>query len=180
MNRFVLPLGIFALLAVVLAIGIKHSPEKGLIPSPLIGKPAPQFSLPSLTDANHIISSSGLRGRWYLFNVWGMWCGACREEHSMLLEVRRSGIIPLIGLDWKDDDARALSWLAELGNPYEVVAVDRQGRTAIDWGVYAAPETFLVNPQGIVVYKCIGELTRQVWEKEILPRLPARQAEKSS
>src|SRR5882762_2043651 len=106
MNRFVLPVGIFALLAVVLAIGIKHSPDKGTIASPLIGKQAPQFSLPSLTDSSRIISSSELRGRWYLFNVWGTWCGGCRMEHSVLLEVRQAGVVPLIGLDWKDDSAQ--------------------------------------------------------------------------
>jgi cytochrome c biogenesis protein CcmG, thiol:disulfide interchange protein DsbE len=179
MNRFILPLGLFALLAVVLAIGIKHSPDKGTIASPLIGKPAPEFSLPSLTDSSRVIRSSELRGRWYLFNVWGTWCGGCRMEHSVLLEVRQAGVVPLIGLDWKDDSAQALSYLSQLGNPYEVIAIDRDGRTAIDWGVYGAPETFLVNPQGIVVYKFVGPLTREAWEREILPRLPARQAAKS-
>ena len=179
MNRFALPIAVFALLVVVLAIGIKHSPDKGIIPSPLIGKPAPQFSLPSLADEARTVSSRALRGRWYLLNVWGSWCGTCREEHRMLLEVRRSGRVPLIGLDWKDDDAQARSWLTQLGDPYEVVAVDRDGRTAIDWGVYAAPESFLVNPAGIVVYKCMGELTPEIWEKEILPRLPKAQAASS-
>jgi cytochrome c biogenesis protein CcmG/thiol:disulfide interchange protein DsbE len=178
-NRFALPITLFGLLVVVLAIGIKHSPDKGIIASPLIGKPAPQFSLPSLTDATRTISTASLRGRWYLLNVWGSWCSTCREEHRMLLEVRQSGLVPVIGLDWKDDDAQARSWLAQLGDPYEVVAVDRDGRTAIDWGVYAAPETFLVNPQGIVVYKCMGELTPEVWAKEILPRLPKQQTAKS-
>ena len=179
MNRFVLPLGIFALLAIVLAIGIKHSPEKGVIASPLIGKPAPQFSLPSLTDPTHTVSSATLRGRWYLLNVWGSWCATCREEHQMLLDVRRSGRVTLIGLDWRDDDSEARSWLGQLGDPYEVVAVDHDGRTAIDWGVYAAPESFLVNPEGIVVYKCMGELTPEIWAKEILPRLPQAQAARS-
>jgi len=171
MNRFVLPLGIFALLALVLAIGIMHAPEKGLIASPLIGKPAPVFSLPSLTSPAETVTSASLRGRWYLFNVWGTWCGECRAEHDMLLEVRRAGVVPLIGLDWKDDDAQAQAWLAQLGNPYDSVAVDRTGRTAIDWGVYGAPETFLVNPQGIVVYKHVGALTRETWTRDILPRL---------
>lgn len=176
MNRFMLPIALFALLVVVLAIGIKHSPDKGVIASPLIGKPAPQFSLPSLADATRTVKSGALRGRWYLLNVWGSWCGTCRDEHRMLLEVRRSGRVPLIGLDWKDDDTDARAWLAQLGDPYETVAVDHDGRTAIDWGVYAAPESFLVNPQGIVVYKCMGEITPEIWEKEILPRLPKTQA----
>ena len=97
----------------------------------------------------------------------------------MLLEAQRAGIIPLIGLDWRDDDERARSWLTQLGNPYEIVAVDHDGREAINWGVYAAPETFLVNPQGIVVHKIIGALTREAWQREILPRLPARAPTKS-
>jgi cytochrome c biogenesis protein CcmG/thiol:disulfide interchange protein DsbE len=171
-NRFLIPVLLFVLLAVVLAFGIVHSPEKGIIASPLIGKPAPQFSLPSLADATRSVSPAALRGRWYLLNVWGTWCGTCREEHRMLLEVRRSGRVRLVGLDWKDDDAQALSYLTQLGDPYEVVAVDHDGRAAIDWGVYAAPESFLVDPQGVVVYKCMGELTPEIWEKEILPRLP--------
>ena len=179
MNRFALPLGLFALLAVVLAIGIKHSPDKGTIASPLIGKPAPQFSLPSLTDANRIVKSSDLRGRWYVFNVWGTWCGGCRLEHNVLLQMRHADLVPIIGLDWKDNDAEALSLLAQLGNPYELIAVDHDGREAIDWGVYGAPETFLVNDQGVVVYKYIGPLTQEAWEREFLPRLPAKQAEKS-
>ncbi|HXY75542.1 MAG TPA: DsbE family thiol:disulfide interchange protein [Steroidobacteraceae bacterium] len=173
MNRFVLPLAIFVLLALVLAIGIRHSPDKGIITSPLLGKAAPQFSLPNLADPTHTVSSASLKGRWYLFNVWGTWCGGCREEHETLLEVNRAGVVPLIGLDWKDDDTRAREWLAQLGNPYEVVAIDRSGRTAIDWGVYGAPETFLVNADGIVVYKHVGALTRETWTREILPRLPA-------
>ena len=179
MNRFVLPLGIFALLAIVLAIGIKHSPEKGTIPSPLIGKAAPDFTLPVLTDTNRTFRSIDLKGRWYVFNVWGTWCGGCREEHSVLVEISKRSEVPLIGLDWKDEDPQALQYLSELGNPYEVVAADREGRIAIDWGVYGAPETFLVDPQGIVVYKFIGPLTLEAWEAEFVPRLPPRQAAKS-
>ncbi len=178
MNRFLLPGAAFGLLVVVLAIGIKHSPDKGSIISPLLGRPAPSFSLPNLTDPSPPFSSAQLKGRWYLFNVWGTWCVECRAEHEMLLEVKRASLVPLIGLDWKDDDAQALSWLAQLGNPYEVVAADRTGRTAIDWGVYGAPETFLVNADGIVVYKHVGALTPDVWTRDIVPRLP-RPAAKS-
>jgi cytochrome c biogenesis protein CcmG/thiol:disulfide interchange protein DsbE len=178
-NRFLLPLGVFALLAVVLAIGIQHSPEKGIIASPLIGKPAPQFALPSLTDPASVVRSADLKGRWYLINVWGTWCGECRAEHDMLLQVRRAGVVPLIGLDWKDDDAQAREWLAQLGNPYQAVAVDRSGRAAIDWGVYGAPETFLVNPEGVVVYKHVGALTSETWTREILPRVSAMPATRS-
>jgi len=171
MNRFLLPLGLFVLLAVVLAIGIRHAPEKGVIASPLLGRPAPQFALPSLTDPGQQVRSADLKGHWYLLNVWGTWCGECRQEHETLLQVHREGVVPIIGLDWRDDDTQARSWLAQLGNPYQSVAVDRSGRIAIDWGVYGAPETFLVNPQGIVVYKHIGALTPDTWTHEILPRV---------
>jgi len=179
MNRFVLPLCAFALLVIVLAIGIKHSPDKGTIVSPLLGKPAPQFTLPVLADANRTFGNAELKGRWYVFNVWGTWCGGCREEHGVLLKIKQTSSVPLIGLDWRDEDAQAMQWLSELGNPYEVVAVDREGRTAVDWGVYGAPETFLVDPQGIVVYKFIGPLTLEAWQTKFVPRLPPQQAAKS-
>jgi cytochrome c biogenesis protein CcmG/thiol:disulfide interchange protein DsbE len=174
LNKSLLPLGVFAALVAVLAIGILHSGSKGTIESPLIGKPAPPFELPSLTDPTRKISSGQLKGRAYLLNVWGTWCAACREEHAMLLEVQRSGLAPLIGLDWKDQDSAALEWLARLGNPYEMVLVDRDGRTAIDWGVYGAPETFLVDATGMVAYKHIGPLTPLVWQREFIPRLRNR------
>jgi cytochrome c biogenesis protein CcmG/thiol:disulfide interchange protein DsbE len=171
MNRFLIPLAVFVVLAAVLAIGIEHSPDKGLIASPLLGKPAPVFILPNLTNPAQLVRSADLKGRWYLLNVWGTWCGECRAEHEALLQVRRAGTVPLIGLDWKDDDSQARAWLTQLGNPYDAVAVDASGREAIEWGVYGAPETFLVNPQGIVVYKHIGALTQETWSKEILPRV---------
>jgi cytochrome c biogenesis protein CcmG, thiol:disulfide interchange protein DsbE len=171
-NRFLLPLGAFALLVVVLAIGIYHSPEKGIIPSPLIGKAAPQFRVPNLTAGDQAVGSQALRGRWYVFNVWGTWCVECRAEHEQLLAVKRANTVPIIGLDWKDEDARALEWLAQLGNPYEAVGVDRDGRVAIDWGVYGAPETFLVDPHGTVVHKHVGALSAEIWARDFLPRLP--------
>jgi cytochrome c biogenesis protein CcmG, thiol:disulfide interchange protein DsbE len=179
MNRFFVPLGVFALLAVVLGIGIRHAPEKGIIASPLLGKPAPQFSLPELSQPTRLVRSADLKGRWYLFNVWGTWCGECRAEHETLLQVQRTGVVPLIGLDWKDDARDARAWLAQLGNPYQAVAVDASGRVAIDWGVYGAPETFLVDPRGIVVYKHVGALTEEVWSREILPRVSAARTGKS-
>ena len=174
--RFTIPLVVFGLLVVVLMIGIKQSPNKDLIPSPLIGKPAPAFSLPSLTAPGQRVSSAQLRGHWYLFNVWGTWCVSCRLEHSMLLKIKEAGVIPVVGLDWKDDDSDALSFLKQAGDPYQGIAVDQDGGEAIMWGVYGAPETFLVNPQGIVVYKYIGPITEQAWEQQILPRLPMGQA----
>jgi len=172
-NRFVLPLVGFALLAVVLAVGIKRSPEKGVIASPLIGRAAPAFALPLLEDPSSQFDSTSMAGRWYALNVWGTWCPECRVEHNALLAAKREGRLPIIGLNWKDDSAMALAWLAQLGNPYELNAVDRDGRVAIDWGVYGAPETFLVDPMGIVVHKHVGALTPEIWQRDFVSRLPA-------
>ena len=179
MNRFLLPLGVFVLLAIVLGVGLKHLPEKGVVPSVLIGKSAPQFALPVLTDTNRTFRNEDLKGRWYVLNVWGTWCFACREEHKALLEIKKMGQVPLIGLDWKDEDPQALQWLSALGNPYDTVAADREGRTAIDWGVTGAPETFLVNPEGVVVYKFVGPLTLEAWQAEFVRRLPPARTAKS-
>ena len=176
MNRFLLPLGAFALLLVVLVVGLVHAPEKDIIPSPLIGKSAPQFSLPNLFSGQKAVSSDLLRGRWLLVNVWGSWCVTCRDEHSTLLMIKQQGQVPIIGIDWKDNDADAMNWLSQLGNPYQSIGVDHDGRTAINWGVYGAPETFLVNAAGVVVYKLVGPMTREAWTREILPRLPPARA----
>ena len=173
MTRFIVPLVAFAALVVVLAVGIKHSPDIGTIKSPLIGHPVPQFTLPSLTDASGSVSSSALKGKWSVVNVWGTWCVGCRQEHPVLVEIARQKLpqVAFVGLDWKDNDAQALGWLSELGNPYDSIGADREGRVAIDWGVYGAPETFLVNPQGIIVHKQIGPMTRQIWERDFAPRI---------
>ena len=171
MNRFVLPLAAFALLLLVLIAGLRHAPEKGIIVSPLLGKQAPQFSLPGLLDDTSPLQAQTLRGHWSLLNVWGTWCQECRAEHETLLQIKRQGKVPIFGIDWKDDDTQARAWLSELGNPYERVGADREGRVAIDWGVYGAPESFLINPAGTVVYKHVGALTPQIWQQEFLSRL---------
>jgi cytochrome c biogenesis protein CcmG/thiol:disulfide interchange protein DsbE len=111
-----------------------------------------------------------------VLNVWGTWCGGCRQEHETLMEIARTGAVPLIGLDWKDDRAAAQQWLSTLGNPYAVVASDAEGRVAIDWGVYGAPETFLIGPDGKVLFKHIAPMTMEVWTKEFLPRIQAANA----
>jgi cytochrome c biogenesis protein CcmG, thiol:disulfide interchange protein DsbE len=171
LNRFVLPLVAFALLLLVLIAGLRHAPEKGVIVSPLLGKAAPQFSLPGLLDEASPLQAQTLRGHWSLVNVWGTWCQECRAEHETLLQIKQQGKVPIFGIDWKDDDTQARAWLAELGNPYELVGADREGRVAIEWGVYGAPESFLINPSGTVVYKHVGALTPQIWEQEFLSRL---------
>ncbi len=172
MNRFVIPLAAFALLLLVLIAGLRHASDKGINVSPLLGKPAPQYSLPGLFDDSAPLQTQALRGHWSLVNVWGTWCQECRAEHQALLQIKQQGRVPIFGIDWKDDDDQARAWLAELGNPYERVGADREGRVAIDWGVYGAPESFLINPAGTVVYKHVGALTSQIWQQEFLSRLP--------
>lgn len=165
MKRYIWPLAAFALLVVVLAVGLKHAPEKGVIKSPLIGKPAPRFELPDLKDPARTVRSEDFSGRWHVVNVWGTWCVECRAEHAQLLAIQREGRVPIVGIDWKDDDAQANDWLARLGDPYARVGADRDGRVSINWGVYGAPESFLVDPRGIVVAKQIGAMTPEQWQE---------------
>ena len=174
MWKFIVPFGLFALLGVFLYIGLHRDPS--YVPSPLIGKPAPDFTLPSLQDPAYPVSSKDLAGRPWVLNVWGTWCAGCRQEHPVLLQIARQTSVPIIGLDWKDDATEAQRWLAELGNPYAAVAFDSEGRTAIDWGVYGAPETFLIGADGKVLYKHIAPMTLEVWAREFEPRIKAATA----
>ena len=175
MKRFLLPLGLFTALIIVLAFGIYNAPRNGSkeIVSPLLGKPAPAFVLPKLLEPGTTYDSSAMRGGWHLVNVWGSWCFECRAEHATLLQIKSEGRVPIVGIDWKDDDATANAWLAQLGNPYETVVTDQSGRTAIDWGVYGAPESFLVDPRGIIVEKMIGAMSIEDWQGKFLPHLAA-------
>ena len=174
MWKFIVPFGLFALLGVFLYVGLHRDPS--YVPSPLIGKQAPEFSLPSLQDPAYPVSSKDLAGRPWVLNVWGTWCAGCRQEHPVLLQIARQTSVPIIGLDWKDDATEAQRWLAELGNPYAAVAFDSEGRTAIDWGVYGAPETFLIGADGKVLYKHIAPMTLEVWAREFEPRIQAATA----
>jgi cytochrome c biogenesis protein CcmG/thiol:disulfide interchange protein DsbE len=167
--KFIVPLLLFVALGAFLFVGLYRDPR--YVPSPLIGKPAPEFTLPSLQDASYPVSSKELLGQPWVLNVWGTWCGGCRQEHDTLLAIARQKTVPLVGLNWKDDNAAAQQWLSQLGNPYAVVAEDREGRTAIDWGVYGAPETFLIGPDGVVLYKHIAPMTMEAWNTEFLPRI---------
>ena len=174
MWKFIVPFGLFALLGVFLYVGLHRDPS--YVPSPLIGKPAPEFTLPSLQDPAYPVSTRDLAGRPWVLNVWGTWCAGCRQEHPVLLQIARQTSVPIIGLDWKDDATEAQRWLAELGNPYAAVAFDSEGRVAIDWGVYGAPETFLIGADGKVLYKHIAPMTLEVWAKEFEPRIQAATA----
>lgn len=168
--RYLVPAFAFAVLVGFFVVGLKRDP--GAIPSPLIGLPAPAFSLESLGDPSLKIAPTDFSGQAWLLNVWATWCVGCRQEHETLLSIARENRLPIMGLNWRDDRALAMRWLSELGNPYVSVAYDPEGRTAIDWGVYGAPETFLMDPQGRVIWKHIGPLTMEDWERDFLPRLP--------
>jgi cytochrome c biogenesis protein CcmG/thiol:disulfide interchange protein DsbE len=172
--KFIVPLLLFAALGAFLFVGLYRDPS--YVPSPLIGRPAPEFTLPSLQDPNYPVSSKELLGQPWVLNVWGTWCGGCRTEHDTLLAIARTRAVPIVGLNWKDDNGAAQQWLSQLGNPYSVVAEDREGRTAIDWGVYGAPETFLIGPDGVVLYKHIAPMTMEVWNQEFLPRIEQARA----
>ena len=167
--RFALPICILAALVAVLAVGLRRDPT--LVPSPLIGKPAPEFSLPRLDDPGKMLGKADLLGDVSLVNVWATWCAGCRQEHPFLVSLARTGGVRIFGLDWKDDAGLARQWLDQLGNPYTATGVDADGRVAIDWGVYGAPETFLLDAAGNVIYKHIAPLTPDTWETEFVPRI---------
>jgi cytochrome c biogenesis protein CcmG/thiol:disulfide interchange protein DsbE len=165
--RYLLPLAIFLLIAFFLWRGLSLDPRA--VPSPLVGKPAPAFSVPLLSDPAQTLSSAALRGQVYLLNVWGSWCVSCREEHPVLVELARRKTLPIYGLNWKDKHEDAVAWLQRFGDPYVASGVDRDGRVAIDFGVYGAPETYLIDREGVIRFKHTGPLTRRVIEETVLP-----------
>jgi len=167
MNRFLLPLGLFIVLVGFLAVGLTLNPRE--LPSPLVGKAAPEFSLPQLHDPGKVISSTDLKGKVWLLNFWASWCGGCKEEHPVLIQLAQSGAVPIYGMDYKDQRNEALAWLKEWGNPYPVVAVDELGRVGINYGVYGVPETYLIDKAGVIRYKQIGPIREDILEKKILP-----------
>jgi cytochrome c biogenesis protein CcmG, thiol:disulfide interchange protein DsbE len=171
-SRFLIPAAIFLALAGVLYIGVVHSPNKSTMQSALLGKTVPAFSLPVLGNPGMSLTDTQLAGRPWVLNVWGTWCAACRDEHAVLLDIAKQNVVPLVGLDWKDEDDAAIDWLKQLGNPYSVVVVDRDGRTAINFGVYGAPETFFIDADGRVQYRHVGPMTAEIWQREFLSRLP--------
>jgi cytochrome c biogenesis protein CcmG/thiol:disulfide interchange protein DsbE len=173
MWKFLLPFAAFVGLAVLFAFGLNPKRDIHYLPSPLIGKSAPIFTLTGVLDPTRKVSNAGLKGQVYVFNVWATWCVGCRQEHETMLAIAQQKVVPILGLDWNDDRARAALWLQQLGNPYTAVAFDSEGRTAIDWGVYGAPETFLVDGQGRVLFKHIAPMTLDVWQQEFLPRIAA-------
>ncbi len=171
MWRFLLPVILFAGLVVIFALGLQRDP--GLVPSPLIGRAAPAFVLPRLDDPEQTLTERALVGHVSLVNIWGTWCVGCHEEHDFLMSLAQDAGVRIYGINWKDDANLARDWLERLGNPYVAVGTDTDGRVAIDWGVYGAPETFLIGPDGTVLYKHIAPLTLEIWQREFAPRIAA-------
>ena len=204
--RYLLPAGFFLALSVFLLLGLNRNPNE--IPSPLIGKPAPEYALPRLADApasigrralapgngntsaspasteagagtgakggnDNLVSSQALRGQPYLLNVWASWCMPCLQEHPQMVALAQRHRIRIVGMNYKDQPADARRWLARNGNPYDEIIVDAQGRTAIDFGVYGVPETFLIDAEGRIRYKLTGALSIQTLQDQLLPAIAA-------
>ncbi len=167
--RSALPALIVLILIVLFWGGLKMDPSK--IESPFIGKPAPRFDMDDLFDAEQRVEIGDWAGKPFVLNVWGTWCPECYREHDTLLRIARQGRIPLIGLNWRDERDRAQAYLSKAGNPFVRVGFDPDGRNAIDWGVYGAPETFLIDASGTVLHKHIGALNWATWESDFLGRL---------
>ncbi len=174
LQRFI-PLLLFVGLAALLYAGVKLSETRdpNVLPSPLIDRPAPEFDLPSLHSPDKRITRADLLGKPYLLNVWASWCPACRLEHPFIDGISKQGKVQVIGFNYKDDALDAKRWLQQFGDPYSEILVDRDGRSGIDWGVYGAPETFLVDAEGVVRFKHVGPMTPDIYRDEILPRLGA-------
>ena len=165
--RWSLPLAIFLVVAGFLYVGLYRDPHQ--VPSPLIGKPAPEFSLADLHRPAEKLATTDMRGQVWLLNVWASWCVSCREEHPLLVALSKASVVPIIGLDYKDKPEDGLAWLDDNGNPYTRSVVDRDGRVGIDWGVYGVPETFVVDKTGVIRYKQIGPVTEDALKRKILP-----------
>ncbi len=167
MSRFLLPFGVFLVLLGFLFVGLKLNPRE--VPSPLIGKPVPEFTLPQLHEPAKAFSPQSMRGRVWLLNVWASWCVSCRDEHPLLVEFAKSHPVAVVGLNYKDKPGDALAWLAQLGDPYTLSVSDLEGRVGIDFGVYGVPETFVIDKQGVIRYKQIGPITADALQRKIVP-----------
>jgi len=167
--RLLWPLGIFLVLALFLARGLMLDPRE--VPSPLIGKPAPAFSAPTLAAPERVLRKEDMLGKVWMLNVFASWCVACREEHPVLMAYARTGGTPVYGLNYKDKREDALQWLKQLGNPYSDIVFDAKGLIGIDFGVYGVPETFIIDRAGIIRYKQIGPITPDVLREKIEPLL---------
>ncbi|MGK0170462.1 MAG: cytochrome c biogenesis protein CcmG/thiol:disulfide interchange protein DsbE [Gammaproteobacteria bacterium] len=176
MARFLVPAGVFAALVAFLYLGLERG-DPSVVPSPLVGKPAPEFSLARVRNAQETLTKSDLLGKVSLINVWASWCVSCRAEHPILLRVAAEKLVPIYGLNYKDAPNDAVRWLDRLGDPYTASGSDIDGRVGLDLGVYGVPETFLIDKAGNIAYKHIGPVSPQAWENELLPRIKALQGD---
>ena len=165
--RFILPLMAFLVMVVFLGIGLKLDPHD--VPSPLINKPAPAFTLPQLHEPQKTFSPADMKGKVWLLNVWASWCVSCRQEHVYLTEFARDDSMNLMGLNYKDEPAAAMQWLERLGNPYKISISDIDGMAGLDWGVYGVPETFIIDKKGIVRHKQTGPVDPTILQTIIMP-----------
>lgn len=167
MRTYFLPLGVFIFLLALLGVGLRLKPQE--IPSALIDKPAPAFSLPQVEDASRSFRPRDMQGKVWLFNVWASWCEPCRAEHPMLLELARQSPAPIVGLNYTDQRHDSQQWLSQYGNPYALSAFDADGKVGIEYGVYGVPETFVIDKHGVIRHKHIGPITPEVIRDELLP-----------
>ncbi|SFE16099.1 DsbE family thiol:disulfide interchange protein [Nitrosomonas sp. Nm166] len=167
MMRYLIPLFAFMVLAAFLLVGLTLNPRQ--VPSPLIDKPAPVFQLNQLHEPDKVMASNDNLGKVWLLNVWASWCVACRDEHPLLVQLAKSGIVPIYGLNYKDERTTAMQWLKRYGDPYTISIVDSDGKVGIDYGVYGVPETYVIDKKGIIRHKQIGPVTADSLQKTIIP-----------
>jgi len=167
--RYRIPLAVFIIMVVLLGYGLSLDPKK--VPSPLIGKPAPEFSLARLGNPQQRFAQEDLLGQVWVLNVWASWCVSCRAEHEFITRLSEQNLVAVIGLNYKDDPVEARQWLEQFGNPYTISVMDRDGRVGIDWGVYGVPETFIIGKDGLIKYKHIGPVTQESLNNEVIPVL---------
>ena len=172
MARYIALLVAFVIMLGIFVAGLQRDPTK--LPSVLIDKPVPEYELPRVKDPLATTGNADYAGQLALVNIWATWCVGCRQEHAYLMELAAREEIPIYGIDWRDQRQEALAFLERLGDPYVASAYDEDGRVGMDWGVYGAPETYLVSADGIVLYKHIAPMTEDVWQREFVPRIAAQ------
>ncbi len=167
MKWWLWPLGLFLVLVVFLGVGLTLNPRE--VPSPLIGKPAPPFQLPLLHEAEKTFSQKDMLGKVWVLNVWASWCGPCRDEHPIWVDLAKANVVPIYGLNYKDKRADSIAWLQRYGDPYVLSVSDPQGRIGIDYGVYGVPETYVIDKAGVIRFKQVGPVTPAVLKDKIFP-----------
>jgi len=171
---YLIPVALFLVVAVFLGVGLVLKPR--IIPSALIDKPVPVFDLPAIDGRPPGLKSEDLKGQVQLVNVFASWCGPCRVEHPLLMELKRKGVVPIHALNYKDSPGNARAFLNDTGDPYEKIGADRDGRVGIEWGVYGVPETFVIDAQGRIVYKHVGPLMPFDVKEKLLPAIEKAKA----